>query len=117
MECFISSDSVIMSCPATIPPPDVGVIIPQSMRMVVDLPEPFEPRNPNISPFLTEKVILLTATNLPNFFSRLVTEMESELECVIGQFSVRLFDSFDNRLFQRFKISTNNCGRCHIQQN
>jgi hypothetical protein len=48
--------------------------------MVVDLPEPFAPKKPNISPFFTEKVILLTATKAPNFFSRLVTEMESELE-------------------------------------
>jgi len=38
------------------------------MRMVVDLPEPLEPKKPKISPFLTEKLILLTAIKLPNFF-------------------------------------------------
>ena len=37
-------------------------MMPQSMRMVVDLPEPLEPRKPKISPFFTEKEILSTAT-------------------------------------------------------
>src|SRR5208337_2103389 len=116
MECFISSDSVIMSCLATNPPPDVGVIIPQSMRIVVDLPEPFAPRKPKISPFFTENVILLTATNAPNFFSRSVTEIESEAECVICQFSVRFLNSFNDCFFQSLETAANNNRSRHIQK-
>src|SRR5664280_738474 len=117
MECLISSASVIMSCPATTPAPDVGVIMPQSMRIVVDLPEPLAPRNPNISPFFTEKVILLTATKAPNFFSRFVTEMESELESIMRQLSIHFFNAFNDCFFQSFKTAAKNSGSCCIQKN
>ena len=47
--------------------------MPQSMRMVVDLPAPLGPRKPKISPRLTSKLTRLTATKLPKRFSRLST--------------------------------------------
>ena len=53
--CLISSGSVKMSCPATCPLPEVGVMMPQSMRMVVDFPAPFGPRKPKISPLPDRK--------------------------------------------------------------
>src|ERR1035437_3417982 len=99
----------MISWPATKPEPEVGVIMPQSMRMVVDLPEPLAPRNPKISPFFTEKVILLTATNEPNLFSRLFTVMESEVESVIDKPLIHLRYPFDHRLFQSCKILTHHC--------
>src|SRR5450759_2025738 len=105
MECLISSGSVTMSCPATEPVPEVGVIMPQSMRMVVDFPEPLAPRNPNISPFFTQKVILLTAVKSPNFFSRFTTEMELELESVMGQLLIHFFYPRDDCFFQVGEIS------------
>jgi hypothetical protein len=36
--------------------PEVGLISPSSILMVVDLPDPLGPRNPTISPLPTEKV-------------------------------------------------------------
>src|SRR5450759_3075338 len=62
-----------MSSPATVPEPAVGARIPQSMRMVVDLPAPLGPRNPKISPLLTSKDTRFTATKEPNRFSRSFT--------------------------------------------
>jgi hypothetical protein len=40
--------------------------------MSVDLPEPFGPKNPNISPLSTEKLTSLTALNSPNFLVSLL---------------------------------------------
>ena len=39
--------------------------------MVVDLPAPFGPRNPNTSPSVTVKLSLSTAVKRPNFFVKL----------------------------------------------
>jgi len=47
-------------------PPLVGSITPHSMRMVVVLPEPFGPRKPKISPFLTVRSMPSTAAKSPN---------------------------------------------------
>ena len=63
MACLISSAWVTISYPATWPLPALGEMMPQSMRMVVDLPAPLGPRNPKISPVRTEKEIRSTATN------------------------------------------------------
>ena len=49
-EEYKSSDWVFTSYPATVAVPLVGVNIPQSIRIVVLLPEPLGPRKPNISP-------------------------------------------------------------------
>src|SRR3990172_10276146 len=106
MERFIPSAPVTMSCPATWPEPDVGVMIPQSIRMVVDFPEPLGPRNPKISPFFTEKVILSTAVKSPKRFSRFSTEMASGLftdpsgmEMVMNKLPVHFSDAPDHGLF------------------
>ncbi|OPZ52148.1 MAG: hypothetical protein BWY90_01240 [Deltaproteobacteria bacterium ADurb.BinA014] len=117
MDCLTSSGSVTISCPATIPAPEVGVIIPHSIRMVVDLPEPLEPRKPKISPFFTKKLILFTAVKSPNFFSRLVTEIESELESVMSNFLIHFFYFFDDGLFQRRRLATHGLRLCRLQDN
>ena len=52
MLALICSGWVRMSKPATVPAPPLGARMPQSMRMVVDLPAPLGPRNPNTSPLL-----------------------------------------------------------------
>src|SRR5512145_110299 len=59
-----------MSNPATVPPPPLGESSPQSMRMVVDLPAPFGPRKPKISPRRTVRLTRLTAIKSPKRFSR-----------------------------------------------
>ena len=42
-----------MSCPSTVAVPPSGGRKQLSMRMVVDFPAPFGPRNPSTSPLLT----------------------------------------------------------------
>src|SRR3990170_1108031 len=107
MERFIPSAPVTRSCPATWPEPEVGVMIPQSIRMVVDFPEPLGPRNPKISPFFTEKVILSTAVKAPKRFSRFSTEMASGffrdtsgMEMVMNKLPVHFSDAPDHGLFK-----------------
>src|ERR1700676_4363259 len=45
--------------------PAVGIMNPASMRIVVDLPAPFGPRNPTTSPRPTLKDTLSTAVKVP----------------------------------------------------
>jgi hypothetical protein len=45
--------------------PALGATKPQSMRMMVDLPEPFGPRKPNISPSSTARFTRSTAVKFP----------------------------------------------------
>src|SRR5574340_1176577 len=73
MSAFIFSASVRTSNPATVPEPPVGAKIPVSMRIVVDLPAPFGPRKPKISPFCTSKLTPFTTMKLPKRFSRFLT--------------------------------------------
>src|ERR1035437_1161358 len=73
MRVLIFSASLRMSKPATRPAPAVGVSRPQSMRMVVDLPAPFGPRKPKISPRRTANETPATALNAPKCFSRFIT--------------------------------------------
>src|ERR1035437_3476726 len=73
MLALIFSASVRTSNPATVPVPPVGAKIPVSMRIVVDLPAPFGPRKPKISPFPTSKLTRFTAMKLPKRFSRFFT--------------------------------------------
>jgi hypothetical protein len=42
--------------------------MPQSIRMTVDLPDPFGPRNPKIDPRAIEKLTWSTAVNVPKRF-------------------------------------------------
>ncbi len=96
------------------------MMIPQSMRMVVDLPEPLGPRNPNISPFFTEKDILLTATKWPKRFSRSLTRMTSSFEGIMNQLLIdRRMRAImaSSRLVKSDRISaggawSSNCARC-----
>src|ERR1035437_9637479 len=52
------------------PMPSDGSRMPQSMRMTVDLPDPFGPRNPKMDCFSTENVTRSTAVKSPNRFVR-----------------------------------------------
>src|ERR1700680_105083 len=61
--------------PPIIPMPALGLITPQSIRMVVVLPAPFAPRKPKISPTWIDIEILLTAFFLPNLFERFFRTM------------------------------------------
>src|ERR1041384_4775697 len=55
--------------------PSVGGIKPVIMRMVVDFPAPFGPRNPSTSPLLTLKDTSSTAIFEPKAFFRLRTSI------------------------------------------
>src|SRR6476620_3190933 len=52
--------------PNSVAVPSVGGSRPVSIFMVVDLPQPFEPRKPKISPRSIDSVTWSTAVNLPN---------------------------------------------------
>src|SRR5580704_10657209 len=62
---LISSDCVATSNPATVALPEVGPINPHRIRIVVDFPAPFGPRNPKISPCRTSIDTRSTATKSP----------------------------------------------------
>src|SRR5882724_428011 len=66
MFSLMRSAWVVMSKPTTVPRPPEGSRMPHSMRMVVDLPAPFGPRTPKISPLFTESDTSRTATSEPN---------------------------------------------------
>ena len=51
--------------PNSVAVPSVGGSSPVSIFMVVDLPQPFEPRKPKISPRSIESVTWSTAVKLP----------------------------------------------------
>ena len=55
--------------------PSVAGKRPVSIFMVVDLPQPFEPRKPKISPRSIVKFTALTAVNLPNRRVRFLATM------------------------------------------
>ena len=65
-----SSVSSKTSWPLILAVPLVGAMKHVRMRIVVDLPAPFGPRKPTISPLSTSKLILSTARNDPKFFVR-----------------------------------------------
>src|SRR4249920_2522521 len=66
MRSLIRSAWLLMSKPTTVPEPPLGSRMPHSMRMVVDLPAPFGPSTPKISPRLTCSDTSRTATSDPN---------------------------------------------------
>src|SRR6516164_5378554 len=70
------SGSIATLIPATSACPDVGRSNPQRIRMVVDLPEPFGPRKPKISPRRASKLTLSTAMNVPNRFTKRSTRTD-----------------------------------------
>src|SRR5690625_7928229 len=55
-----------MGCPSKEALPSVGGNNPVSIFMVVDLPQPLEPRKPKISPLNTSRLTSSTAVKLPN---------------------------------------------------
>src|SRR3989475_10843852 len=59
-----------MSYPPTIARPALGASTPQSIRIMVVLPDPFGPSNPKISPCGIERSTRSTARREPNFFVR-----------------------------------------------
>src|SRR5512136_964731 len=94
------SGSRTRSKPAMRPLPAVGAMIPHSMRMVVDLPAPFGPRKPKISPVRTEKLMPSTAVKRPKRLTRSVTTTASVSEGIVRQPLVRRLDAVDHGRFQ-----------------
>ena len=69
------SASLTMSKPLMIAVPEVGVSSVTIMRMSVDLPAPFGPSSPKISPSSTSKLRPLTAVKSPNVLTMLRTSI------------------------------------------
>src|SRR6266545_8116185 len=69
------SRSLTTSWPATLAVPEVGPARVHMILIVVDLPAPFGPRKPNVSPAATAKSMPLTASTSPYFLVRLLTEI------------------------------------------
>src|SRR6478736_3868974 len=65
MRGLISSDCRATSNPAMLARPSLGSSNPHNMRMTVDLPDPFGPRNPKIEPLATLKLTWSTAVKWP----------------------------------------------------
>src|ERR1700722_16966628 len=59
------SRSLVTSWPATVAVPEVGAVRVHKILIVVDLPAPFGPGKPNVSPGLTSKSMPLTASISP----------------------------------------------------
>jgi len=59
-----------MSAPATVAVPVVGAMKQVRIFIVVDLPAPFGPRKPRISPRRSSKLASFSATKLPYSFPR-----------------------------------------------
>ena len=70
-----SSACVTTSKPLTSAVPAVGGSSVVSMRISVDLPAPFGPSSPKISPSSTAKLMPLTAMKSPNFLTICRTSM------------------------------------------
>ena len=62
----ISMSSDPIGLPYNLAQPEVVGRSPVSIFIVVDLPQPFEPRKPKISPRAIRKLTLLTAMKSPN---------------------------------------------------
>src|SRR5436190_6043827 len=99
-----------MSKPATRPDPSVAGRIPVSMRIVVDLPAPFGPRNPKICPARTRKVMWSTAVKDPNVRVRFSTSTDQS-----GMESSRQLKKnvLDGRLHSTYRLHFDVfCGQC-----
>jgi hypothetical protein len=75
------SRSLTTSWPATLAVPRVGFISVQSMLIVVDLPAPLGPRNPNTSPVATSKSTPRTASTSSKDLTRPFTAMAGGGAC------------------------------------
>src|SRR5580700_8377758 len=69
------SRSRTTSWPATLAEPEVGSARVHRILMVVDLPAPFGPRKPNVSPAATSKSMPRTASISPYFLVSALTEI------------------------------------------
>src|SRR5437867_10950374 len=79
------------SYPATVADPAVGRANVHSMLIVVDLPAPFGPRKPNVSPCDTSKSMPATASIGPYFLARPRTEIADWLESTPSPPSMPVF--------------------------
>src|SRR5205085_3749850 len=112
-----------MSWPPMRAVPSVGSRIPQSIRITVDLPEPFGPRKPKIDPLPTLNETWSTAVNVPKRFVRpshsIIVSMRSnsrrlenkhpppcppaiDRHCLVNESSRRIPVESDLRLFAHF---------------
>src|SRR5713101_9760386 len=73
-----------MSWPPTDTLPSVGGMKPVIIRMVVDFPAPFGPRNPSTSPRSTENDTPSTARFGPNVFTKFSTLIMRFIQILIG---------------------------------
>src|SRR5512138_2034559 len=90
-------------------------MMPQSMRMVVDLPAPFGRRKPKISPARTAKLIPSTAVKRPKRLTRSVTTTASASEGIVRQGLVGRADAVDHRLFE-VRVAGAHLGRRGVGQ-
>src|SRR5208282_3234302 len=97
---LIDSAWVSTSKPPTFPLPAVGNRRPQSIRMVVDLPAPFGPRKPNISPFFTCMLMLSTATKAPKVRLRSLTSTAHSVADMVCLPVCRTFGEGDEHVFE-----------------
>src|SRR5689334_6526141 len=67
-----SGDARVRSLPSKTIRPPLGMVSPARQLKKVDLPAPFGPISPMISPSLTARSARATARNSPNFFDTLV---------------------------------------------
>src|SRR5262249_51390906 len=68
----VSGDARVRSLPPKMILPPLGMVSPARQLKKVDLPAPFGPISPMISPSLTARSAPATARNSPNFFDTLV---------------------------------------------
>src|SRR6185503_14171388 len=80
MRFLISSFCLTTSKPPMRAPPSLGSSKPHSMRITVDLPEPFGPRKPKMEPFATLRLTELTAVKCPKRFVRPIHSIMAESE-------------------------------------
>src|SRR6185503_15890062 len=80
MKGLSSSVCLATSNPAILATPSVGSSNPQSMRITVDLPEPFGPRKTKMEPFATLKLTELPAVKCPKRFVRPIHSIMAESE-------------------------------------
>src|SRR6266568_9403576 len=73
-----------MSWPPTDTLPSVGGMKPVIIRMVVDFPAPFGPRNPSTSPRSTENDTPSTARFGPNVFTKFSTLIMRFVQILFG---------------------------------
>src|SRR2546421_1614835 len=78
--------------------PAVGLTSVQSMLIVVVLPAPFGPRNPNTSPLATSNSTPRTASTSPKFLTRPPTTIAGSVIFVLRQDSVQRSPRVGERL-------------------